>query len=368
MSQPTRLAVLLTALLLPVRLAAQSHDHEGSAPDETGPRFSLRGFADVDFSGVGGASQPGEPKERSAFAFGQFDLYMVSRLTDKIRFLGETVFELDENQEAVVDVERLQIGYHWSDAFHLTAGRGHTALGYWNEAYHHGKLLQPTVERPEALKFEDDGGVLPVHFVGLEAGGRRAFGAWDLSYVAFVANGRGTAMPVIQGAFDANSNKAVGGKLSLSREGKHGFSLGPSIYHDVIPADPGQPDRGFEIRETIVGAHLVYRSARVDVFSEYFHISHEGRETETAQHFSHDAAYAVGVLHFGSWSPYAGIDWLDLDAADPFYPPPYASVTRVLLGVRWDIVTFNCLKLEYGRSDRPWGVEHAVVLQSAFTF
>jgi hypothetical protein len=74
------------------------------------------------------------------------------------------------------------------------------------------------------------------------------------------------------------------------------------------------------------------------------------------------------VLHFGSWSPYAGIDWLDLDPGDPFYPPPYASVTRTLIGLRWDIVTFNCLKLEYERSDRPWGVEHAVVLQSAFTF
>ena len=72
-------------------------------------------------------------------------------------------------QEVVVDVERLQIAYRWSDALRLTAGRGHTALGYWNESYHHGKLLQPTVERPEVLKFEDDGGILPVHFVGLEA-------------------------------------------------------------------------------------------------------------------------------------------------------------------------------------------------------
>ena len=352
-------------LPLAVPVAAQSHDHD-AASEETGPRFTLRGFADVNFAGRGGDTAPGEMKERSAFALGQFDLYMVSRLTDNIRFLGETVFELNEDQEAVVDVERLQIGYRWSDAFHLTAGRGHTALGYWNEAYHHGTLLQPTVERPEALKFEDDGGVLPVHFVGLEAGGRAAFGVWDLAYVGFVANGRGTKMDQVQGAFDANASKAVGGKLSLSREGRHSFSFGPSVYHDVIPADPEQPGRSFEIAETILGAHLSYRSSRGDLFSEYFHISHDGRDTP--EHFTHQAAYAVGVLHFGRWSPYAGIDWLELDAGDPFYPPPFTSVTRTLLGLRWDPVAFNCLKLEYDRSDRSWGIEHTVVLQSAFTF
>ena len=357
--------MLLTVLLLPLQVAAQGHEHD-SVSEETGPRFTLRGFADIDFIVNGGATPPGEIRERSAFTLGQFDLYMVSKLTDKIRFLGETVFELNENQETVADVERLQLGYHWSDAFHVAAGRGHTALGYWNEAYHHGKLLQPTVERPEALKFEDDGGILPVHFVGLEAGGSTTLGAWDLAYVAYVANGRGIKMDAVQGAFDANSSKAVGGKLSLSREGRHNFSFGPSVYHDVIPADAAQPNRSFEMVETILGAHLVYRSARLDLFSEYFHVRHESRETP--ERFSHEAAYAVGVLHYRSWSPYVGIDWQDLDARDPFYPPPYASVTRTLVGLRWDPVSFNCLKLEYARADHPWGVEHSVVLQSAFTF
>ena len=111
------------------------------------------------------------------------DLYVTSRLTNSISVLAETVLELDEQQELVVDMERIQITYRWSDLFRLAAGRGHTALGYWNETYHHGLLLQPTVERPEALKFEDDGGLLPVHFVGAElAGGRPGTpGTWPMS-------------------------------------------------------------------------------------------------------------------------------------------------------------------------------------------
>ena len=357
--------LLLAGLLASSWAAAQTQDHD-SATEDTAPRFNLRGFADVDFVGRGGDSSPDDTTGKTAFALGQFDLYMVSKLSDKISFLGETVFELDEQQEIAVDVERLQIAYRWSDAFRLTAGRGHTALGHWNESYHHGKLLQPTVERPEALKFEDDGGILPVHFVGLEASGRAASGAWDLGYVGYVANGRGPRAEVVQGAFDANDSKAVGGKLSLSRQGRHSFTFGGVAYHDVIPADPGQPRRESEIGATIVGAHFIYQSEHFQLLSEYFHVTDELRQT--GESFSHDGGYALGVLHFGKWSPYAGIDWTDLDPKDPYYGPPLASVTRALFGVRWDVAGFNALKLEYNRDDRPWGVEHVVVVQSAFTF
>jgi len=358
-------ALLLAGILTSSWASAQTHDHD-SATEDTAPRFNLRGFANVDFSARGGDSAPDDTTGRTAFALGQFDLYMVSKLADNITFLGETVFELDEQQEFAVDVERLQIGYHWSDALRLNVGRGHTALGYWNEAFHHGKLLQPTVERPEALKFEDDGGILPVHFVGLEASGRASLGAWDLSYVGYVANGRGPTPEVVQGAFDANGSKAVGGKLSLARQGRRTFTLGPMVYHDVIPPNPGQPGREGEIAQTILGAHLVYQDERFNLYSEYFHIRDEVRST--GERFSHEAAYAVGVVHFGKWSPYAGIDWQSLDSGDPYYGPPLASVTRALFGVRWDVVGFNALKLEYQHDDRPWGVEHVVVVQSAFTF
>src|SRR5262245_14781893 len=186
--------LLLTGVLASSWAAAQNRD---SAPADTAPRFTLRGFANVDFNGRWG-DPVDEATGKSAFALGQFDLYMTSKLSENVSFLGETVFELDEQQEFVVDVERLQLSYRWSDAFRLNVGRGHTALGYWNEAYHHGALLQPTVERPEALKFEDDGGILPVHFVGLEAAGRASIGAWDLGYVGYVANGRGPRPDVIQ--------------------------------------------------------------------------------------------------------------------------------------------------------------------------
>ena len=115
-----------------------------------------------------------------------------------------------------------------------------------------------------------------------------------------------------------------------------------------------------------MGAHVVYRDHRFDLFSEYFHVRHESDTTH--ERFSSETAYAIGVLHFGKWSPYAGLDWMDLDSADPFYGPSYSDLTRFLAGVRYDLIGFNALKLEYRRDDRPIGVSHIVVLQSAFTF
>jgi len=330
------------------------------------PHFTLRGFSNVDFGVPWGANDPGAGASNSAFALGQFDLYMISRLSANVSFLGETVFELNENQESGIDVERLQIRYHYSDRFRLALGRGHTPLGYWNEAYHHGALLQPTVERPEALKFEDDGGILPVHFVGLEISGKARLGGGDLGYVATVANGRGAVPDVVQGAFDVNGGKAVGAKLDFSLGDEHSWAFGPSVYYDTIPADVSIPEGHAPLDELIVGAHLVYRARRFELFSEYFHVKHETDTTH--QDYSNDTAYAVAVLHFGKWSPYLGVDWMDMDAADPFYGPGFTDLTRVLAGVRYDLIGSNALKLEYRRDDRPFGASNVVVLQSAFTF
>ena len=358
---PKRLAALLAAALslTPGLARAQSEETE-AVPSR--PVLTFRGFADVDFGAPWGQAS----EDNNAFTLGQIDLYVTSRLTNSIGVLAETVLELDEQQELAVDVERIQITYRWSDAFRLAAGRGHTALGYWNETFHHGLLLQPTVDRPEGLKFEDDGGLLPVHFVGAELAGRAARESWDLGYVLYVANGRGPQATVVQGAADANSSKAVGGKLSLSHQGPRSFTFGGIASRDRIPANPLAGTGASELDETILGAHFAFSSRHAELLSEYFHIRHVQRTD--GQLFTHEAGYAIGVLNTGSFHPYAGIDWTRVAVGDPFYGPGYSSLTRVLVGLRWDLASFNALKLEYHHEDRPVGTSQAIIVQSAFTF
>ena len=100
------------------------------------------------------------------FAIGGVDFFVVSRLGDRARVLSENVLEvLDDG--VVFDLERIHIEYDLTDRLSLRAGRMHIPLGYFSEAYHHGTLFSVATERPLLLGFEDEGGVLPAHIIGV---------------------------------------------------------------------------------------------------------------------------------------------------------------------------------------------------------
>ncbi|MDQ3698874.1 MAG: hypothetical protein M3373_12765 [Gemmatimonadota bacterium] len=358
---------LLLALALPAPAARAQEGHGAEHPrDLLEPRFSLHGFADVTFTSEWYSNTDSSPSSTSGFAIGQFDLYIASRLAENLSFLGESVFEFIGGGW-IVDVERVLLKYSWADYLNLTVGRGHTALGYWNEAYHHGSLLYPTVDRPEALKFEDDGGVLPVHFVGMELSGTVPVAPrWRLGYVANLANGRGPIQDFIQSGGDINSNKAVALKLSLTREAGRTLRIGPSIYYDVIPPNPEIPGREGSIDGTILGAHLVYEDRHVQLLSEAYAMRNDYRNSR--ERFDHAAWYAVLVARLGMWNPYIGIDGVDFESGDLFFPEEFGDLTRYLGGVRFDVNAFNAVKLEFRHDRRPDQTINALALQTAFTF
>lgn len=330
------------------------------------PRFALHGFADVTLLSEWFEASADGPSGSSGFALGQFDLYIVSALAERLSFLGESVFEFIGGGW-IVDVERVLLKYSWSDYLRLSVGRGHTALGYWNEAYHHGSLLYPTVERPEALKFEDDGGILPVHFVGVELSGTAPLGGnWGLEYVADVANGRGPIQDFIQSAGDINRSKAVAVKLSLAHQGNRTFRIGPSVYRDVIPPNVDVPGREGTIDGTVFGAHLVYEDRRLQLFGEAYALRNEYQNT--GRRFDHSAWYAVLVARLGRWNPYIGIDGIGFETGDLFFPAEFDDLDRYLGGLRFDVNAFNAVKVELRHDRRPDGRTNALAIQTAFTF
>lgn len=344
------------------------HDHDSMMSVAPGfsPQLTLHGFSDVTFRIDRSSFPGGRDSTSSGFGLGQFDLYLVSRLADHFSFLGETVFELGPDGETGVDVERVFIKYTWSDLFRLAAGRSHTALGYWNEAFHHGALLQPTVERPEALKFEDDGGILPVHSVGVELSGRAHSGDWGFDYVANLANGRGATRDAVQGGGDLNRDKAVALKFTLSRERESTVAIGPALYRDLIPGDPATPGREGEIREVIPGGHFFYRDQHAEVLGEAYGIRHH--DDLTGRVFYHRAGYLVASLREPRWKPYFGIEAIDYAPGDPFFAPDDSDLDRFTVGLRVEPNSFNAVKVEF-RHDRRAGADtDALLVQTAFTF
>jgi hypothetical protein len=73
------------------------------------------------------------------------------------------------------DLERFQIGWEPSERVTFWLGRFHQPSSVWNSEHHHGQYLQTSITRPVAENWEDDGGIIPQHFVGLLADSN-----WDL--------------------------------------------------------------------------------------------------------------------------------------------------------------------------------------------
>lgn len=179
----------------------------------------IRGFADVGLTSKDAGGH-------FSFALGQYDIYITSELSDRIMFLGETVFEFDEGW--LVDVERVLIKYVVSDYLNVVVGKHHTPIGYWNTAYHHGSLLQPTARRPLLFRFEDEGGLLPIHTTGILFQGDYIT-KLKLGYDFMIGNGIGST-PV----GDDNNAKSVA--ISLRARPIEGLLIGVSSYWDKISA------------------------------------------------------------------------------------------------------------------------------------
>lgn len=309
------LALVATFATLPTAAAAQ----------ET----TIRGFANVTYAAndsTGG---------RSGFGLGQYDLFITSRLAPKWTFLGETVFEFDETDFAV-DVERVVIGYEATARLKLWAGKHHNPLGYWNTAYHHGALMQPTIERPPLVAFEDDGGVLPVHALGLMASGRD-FTPAHLGFDVLVGNGIGSTP---EGDNDTGKSLTV----ALSSQLTSDLQVGVNGYVDRLsagtPAIGGDP-LGHSVRQAILGGYAAYLGPRAEFITEYQRITHD---PVTGANTANDGFFAYGGWRVREFVAYARYDAFSAAAADPYYR--FASTHGALVGGRYDFASTATGKVE----------------------
>lgn len=312
--------------------------------------FELNGFADVSYSHD--IHDDAAPEENNgSFNVGPVDLYVAESLGPRLDVLVEIAVE-----SGIVDLERLQIGYLFSDALKVYAGRFHSSLGYWNTAYHHGAFLHPTIQRPFFLRFEDEGGVLPVHSVGLLLSGRQFSRAGELSYAALVGNG--SSIVVEDGSYvldpnneaDQNHNKAVGLRTTFAPTPLRGWAVGASVYHsrvlneDSLPAPA--PLLTLDVTQTIVGADLTFADGPWEFIAEYFLVQNRdelGTDT-TTNHLS----YVQIAREFAERvSPYARHEQMALDESDPYVNALGAIDQRIeTTGVRVRIGNQSVLKFE----------------------
>ena len=313
--------------------------------DDTG--LPLHGFADVG----AGTHNPINPNLKG-FNVGNLDLYLAPRLGDHTRALIEMNTEVGSEGPVSVDLERVQIGYQFGDGATVWMGRFHTPYGYVNTALHHGSWINNSLRRPKFLQFEDNGGILPAHTVGVWVSGAYHLGSDRLLYDVFTGN----RQQIIGGELDmrsaGNTRGSLGGGGRIAYQfnagSADGLTLGLHALSARVSDDTAQVDT---TRVLVYGGYAVYDADRWENIAELFLFDDNDQTGGSGHHHSN-----AGFVQFGyrsSWGvPYGRYERTALDQSDGYFARQTsgASYHRVAVGVRFDIDPKSALKLELAKT------------------
>jgi hypothetical protein len=255
---------------------------------------------------------------------GQYVFFVTSPLAEHISFLGETTFQFNSGFQATI--ERVVVTFSPSSYFRVSAGRLHTPIGYWNNTYHHGTLVQPTIDRPVMFLFENRRGVLPIHTTGVQVGGRD-ISPLHLGYDIMVGNGIGSSPTT-----DNDRSKSY--TVSVHSQITSALRVGASFYGDHIAA--GTPNlAGIPmtqgVSQRMLGGFAVLQGSQYELLAEYQHS--RNRADSLGPTVTH-AFYAYGGYRFGDLVPYARYDRLRFPAGDLYYTDD--DVRLGIVGARYD--------------------------------
>jgi hypothetical protein len=344
---PAVLSATLAGMLLAIPVLAQA-ESEG---------VPLHGFLDVGYSiHSKDSANPALPGLPNGFNVGSLDIYLTPQFEGNVKTLIELIFENTPEGSLATDLERAQIGYTFSDAATMWAGRFHTPYGYWNTAYHHGAQMQTSVLRPRFLDFEDKGGILPAHMVGLWATGKIRAGGGKFTYDAYAGNGPKIAvdplLPApggvidIQTAGDNNHQAMVGFNMGYEFAGMADglrlavFGLRGDVADDVTPT-PNNTEL------SMGGAAVVYQEYNWEVMGEYYRFSDNDKSGGTGTHKSWADYLQVG-RNFNGLTPFVRVEKTVLDQADKYFAMQDngQSYFRQSLGLKYDLNQKAALKFE----------------------
>lgn len=330
----------------------------------------LHGFMDVGFaSNSQGNNVVANPYVANPRGFyeGRLSFYMAPQFGDRVKALAEPNFEVDQlNGTVNVDIERLQIGYTFSDAATLWGGRFHSPYGYWNTAFHHGAQLQTSVLRPRFLDFEDSGGILPAHMLGIWGTGKARAGKGKFTYDWYAGNGpkitgavtppspanyqTGGLDPNIAG--DDNHSAMVGLNLGYEFSGSlDGLRLAVHWLHGDVNAYDALTSAVINTTGlNMAGGSLVYLSNDWEIMSEYYGFNDKDK-TSGLKHKSR-AGYVQAGRSFNNLTPFIRLERTILDQQDNYFSMQASgqSYARQILGLRYNLSQKAALKFELGNS------------------
>jgi hypothetical protein len=298
-----------------------------------GHNTQIRGFIDVISS---------YQQDKSSFTLGEQDLFITSDLTDRLSFLGESVFKYSGASPTMFDVsiERIVLKYNYSGNHNILLGKHHTPINYWNDTYHHGRVFFPTIYRP--LMFST--GIIPLHNTGLSLQGLN-LGKFKFGYDIMIGNGLGST-----DVLDNNIFKSVTAAFHVKPI--DGLRIGASYYRDIISSNAlaTHQNHGGSVNSLSRTLEQELLSGSISYFTKKWEFLSEAtmafNRTDSTGVSQTSVAYAyAGYRIKDKFIPYVRFDWSEYGNNEIYFKKD--NTTSYLIGLRYQINYLAVIKFEY---------------------
>jgi hypothetical protein len=314
----------------------------------------LRFYTDVGFGRPLQEKLPAGGLQGAKYSFQIADLhiFVTSKLADDWNMLGELLITSDFTNESGAEMDRLLVQYAPNRYLRLGIGKYNTGIGYYPNEFHRAKFYQTATGRPIMFTDEDNGGILPVHQIGLTAQGEIPSGSLGLHYIGEVGNGRSfnERSAEIQNFADENNLKAINAGLFVRPDRLPDLNVGFSVYRDTI-----QSADGSKTSEMITAAHAVWMAPDVEFLNEAVFVRHTpegGGERVTTTGFYTQFSHRVDATR-----PYVRYEYQNVPSRDPLFGlgdvvPPFGVRKAVSVGVRFDLTQLVVFKVQYDHAQQ----------------
>ena len=253
----------------------------------------------------------------SGFSIGEHDFFVTSQLTDRISFLSEMVINPQSGEGGFkTSLERVRLAFNYSGNHYLIVGKMHTPVNYWNDRFHHGRYLFPTIDRPQSFSH-----LIPIHTLGFRLQGQN-LGDLRFGYDIVVGNGLSSND---QG--DDSWQKSV--TTACHVKPWEGSRIGVSYYRDVIFDNMVSSHGGHggahrhdvydgDVNVNLLSASAGYENARWEMLYEYSISMQSYPDSAGAASSSSYSTYLYLGLRLKNQADvvYGLVDWLEIPEED----------------------------------------------------
>jgi hypothetical protein len=285
---------------------------------------------------------------KTNFNTGNYVLFVTSQLSERVSVLSEVSFNNTGNTFNF-DVQRLFLRYYLKDYFSVRVGKMFTPIGYWNNQFTLGLVLQPTIQRPLAIRPASDGGVLQYRDMGVQFEGENITKA-RLFYKVLFGNGVGYF-----GSNDKQDNH-LGTTVQVGAEPIEGLKISGSGMFDRIEKNKPNPNASIaslpeagNFALLVASAAYMNPSKKGEFIAEY--ITQTSRFNQIGSYNSHSAYVYGGYKVTDKITPYVLYNHTQAGRSekegDPYFSPIPIKIELLTLGVRYKFASSFIAKVEY---------------------